>query len=222
MASSPTDVPFVPYETRLDRERDWAMAEGDRHFDERSHVFLAMRKIATRLEGLGIPYSVLGGMAMFHYGLRRFTEDVDLLVAKDDLRRIHDEVVGLGYVPAHRLSKHLRDTELGVRIEFLTTGDYPGDGKEKPVAFPRPEEVAVEAGGIRYVNLPTLVDLKLASGMTGSGRLKDLADVQELIKALHLSEDFAEQLNPFVQDQYRELWRPTAQTNPNAPDYDLS
>jgi hypothetical protein len=31
-------------------------------------------------------------------------------------------------------------------------------------------------------NLPTLIELKLASGMTNAGRLKDLADVQELIK----------------------------------------
>jgi len=56
------------------------------------------------------------------------------------------------------------------------------------------------------VNLPTLVELKLASGMTGAGRLKDLADVQELIKLLNLPADFGESLNPYVRDKFAELW----------------
>ena len=63
-------------------------------------------------------------------------------------------------------SKNLRDTELGVRIEFLVAGQFPGDGQPKPVAFPPPEQVAEDFDGIKYVNLPTLIGLKLASGMT--------------------------------------------------------
>ena len=42
--------------------------------------------------------------------------------------------------------------------------------------------------------------------MTNSERMKDLADVIELIKALDLPHDFAGKLNPFVQDKYRQLW----------------
>ena len=36
------------------------------------------------------------------------------------------------------------------------------------------------------LSLPKLIELKLASGMTAPGRLKDLADVQELIWTLEL------------------------------------
>jgi hypothetical protein len=146
-------------------------------------------------------------MALFRHGLRRFTEDVDILVTKEDLKKVHDLLEGRGYLPPHRNSKHLRDTELGVKIEFLTTGDFPGDGKPKPVAFPDPRAVSFEADGIRYVNLSTLVELKLASGMSSAHRLKDLADVQELIKLLQLPLEFAGQLNPFVRDKYTELWK---------------
>ena len=160
------------------------MAEGSLFFEGKGAVFEALHKIVRRLEDLAVPYAVVGGMALFHHGLRRFTEDVDILVSRDDLKRIHDNLEGLGYLPPHRHSKHLRDTDLGVRIEFLTSGEYPGDGKPKPVAFPDPASVAVESDGIRYVDLPTLVELKLASGMTSLGRLKDLADVQEPIKRL--------------------------------------
>ena len=156
------------------------------------------RRIAQRLRELNVPYAVAGGMAMFFHGFRRFTEDVDILVTREGLERLHQKLEGLGYVPLFPGSKNLRDAESGVRIEFLVTGDYPGDGKPKPVAFPDPEQAGVERDGIRWLNLPALVELKLASGMTAPGRLKDLADVQELIRLLRLPADFAEQLQPFV------------------------
>ncbi len=183
------------------------MSEGSRHFEEDSAVFKALHNITQRLKSLGIPYAVVGGMALFRHGLRRFTEDVDILVTKDDLKKIHEKLEGLGYLPPFANSKHLRDTQLGVKIEFITTGDYPGDGKKKPVSFPDPKAVSFEADGINYVNLHKLVELKLASGMTNPGRLKDLSDVLELIKVLDLPIDFASQLDPFVRSKFEELWK---------------
>ena len=200
------------YKTQLDRDPRWALSEGSRHFEEKSAVFDALRKVTRRLNDLNISYAVVGGMALFHHGLRRFTEDVDILVTREALKIIHDNLAGLGYLPPHPKSKNLRDTELGVRIEFLTTGDYPGDGKEKPVAFPDPAPVSFESDGVRYIKLPNLVELKLASGMTNAGRLKDLADVQELIKVLSLPAEFADPLNEFVKPKYYELWNSVKET----------
>jgi hypothetical protein len=204
-AVMPLAVPLC-YEAELTRDPRWALSEGSRHFEEKSKVFLALHKITGHLKALGIPYAVVGGMALFRHGLRRFTEEVTVLVTKQDLKKIHSKLSGLGNLPVHRQSKNLRDTESAVRIEFLTTGDYPGDGKKKPVAFPDPRDVAFEADGIDYITLPKLVELKLASGMTNAGRLKDLADVQELIKVLKLPPDFADQLDPYVRDKFAELW----------------
>ena len=96
-------------------------------------------------------------------------------------------------------------SEFGVRIEFLTTGEFPGDGHPKPVAFPDPHLVSFESDGVNHITLPALIELRLASGMTNPARLEDLADVLELIKLRNLSADYAEQLNPFVRDKYREL-----------------
>jgi len=207
---------MITYEQRLNRNLDWALREGSMHFEKDSAVHKTLRKITRRLEELGIPYAVVGGMAMFFHGYRRFTEDVDLLVTRDGLVEIHRRLEGLGYVPPFEGSKQLRDTEHGVRVEFLTTGDYPGDGKPKPVAFPDPSEVSIEIDGMKFLKLPTLIELKLASGMTNPGRLKDLGDVQEMIRTLNLSEGLADQLDPFVRDKYRELWS-AVQSNPNAP-----
>jgi hypothetical protein len=166
----------------------------------------ALVKIARRLDELGVPYAVAGGMAMFFHGYRRFTEVVELIATQESLKRIHEQLEGLGYMPPFKGSKQLRDTENGVRIEFLVTGGFPGDGRPKPVAFPDPANVAVEIDGIRFVRLDKLIELKLASG-TAEHRLKDLADVQELIKTLRLSGDVADQLDPSVREQYHKLWR---------------
>lgn len=195
------------YEQRLDNNSEWALMEGSKHFGESSNVFEALRTITAKLTELGIDYAVVGGLALFHHGYRRFTEDVDLLVTKSDLQKIHNELSGLGYLPPHQNSKHLRDTQHGVRIEFLTTGDFPGDGKPKPISFPAPSVVSEEAGGVHYLTLPALIELKLASGMSNLGRMKDLTDVLELIKSANLEKDFAEQLDPYVAQKYVELWQ---------------
>jgi len=200
----PSVVPV--YEDMLKRDRSWAMDEGDRHFQRDDAVFKTLRKIARRLESVGVPYAIAGGMALEAHGFRRLTVDVDILVNREGLKTIHEQLEGLGYLPPFAGSKNLRDAEHGVRVEFLIAGEFPGDGKPKPVAFPEPAKVAVEIRGVRYVSLPTLVELKIASGMTNLGRLKDLADVQELIRAAGLSSDFANELNPYVRDKYLELW----------------
>jgi hypothetical protein len=157
-------------------------------------------------------------MALFAHGFERFTQDVDILVGRDGLKAIHAHLEGLGYVPPFTGSKNLRDTEHGVRIKFLVAGEFPGDGKPKAVAFPEPEQASVVIDGIHFLSLPKLVELKLASGMTGGiHRMKDFSDVVELIERRHLPAEFAQELNPYVRDKYLELWR-GVQESPPGPD----
>ena len=195
------------YEAELSSDLTAALLEGSMHFEGESAVFKSLNKITRRLTDLGIPHCVVGGMALFAHGFRRFTDDVDLLVTPDGLKQVHAALDGLGWVPPFAGSKQLRDGETKVRVEFLVAGQYPGDGKPKPVAFPDPADVGVDIDGIRYLNLPTLIDLKIASGMTAPGRLKDLGDVQELVRALDLPDTFADQLNPYTRDKFLELWQ---------------
>jgi hypothetical protein len=194
------------YEKELDRDLSRGLMEGSLHFDEKSAVHASLKKITARLQQLGIPYAVVGGMALFSHGVRRFTEDVDILLTPEGLAETHRQLDGLGYTPPFKGSKQLRDAETGVRIEFLVTGQFPGDGKPKPVAFPDPKDVGIEIEGIFYLQLPTLIELKLASGMSNTGRLKDLADVQEIIRTLKLPRDVSEKLNPYVREKFFEMW----------------
>jgi hypothetical protein len=198
--------PVADYKDLLSRDVEWADMEGDRHFSESSRPFVAMQKICRRLDELGVAYAVVGGMALNRHGLKRFTDDVDILVTPETLAVIHEHLDGLGYLPPHSNSKHLRDTELGVKIEFLTTGGYPGDGKPKPVAFPDPSEVVVEINGTPCINLETLIELKLASGMSNILRQKDIGDAVELMKVMNLPREFGEKLNPYVQGEFYRYW----------------
>lgn len=194
------------YEDDLNADSRWALSEGSRFFEGEGRVQQALVKITRKLNELGVPYCVVGGMALFQHGYRRFTEDVDILVTKEGLKKIHAKLSGLGYLPPFDRSKNLRDTELGVRIEFLVAGEFPGDGRPKPVAFPDPAEAGIERDGVKYLSLPKLVELKLASGLTNPDRMKDIIDVYELIKLLNLPRDFEARLDPSVKQKYEELW----------------
>jgi hypothetical protein len=195
----------VPYEQRLDADLEWALSEGSLFFEDRGKVQESLARITRQLNELRVPYAVADGMALYRHGFRRFTEDVDILVTRESLKRIHEALDGRGFVRPFEKSKNLRDAETGVKIEFLLTGDYPGDGKPKEVAFPDPAEVAIDSGEIKIVGLTTLIALKLASGMTGADRRKDLVDVEELVKILKLDESLAASLPAMVQEAYREI-----------------
>ncbi|MGH7222203.1 MAG: hypothetical protein ACRELF_03155 [Gemmataceae bacterium] len=139
MRSDKRTATTIAYEQRLNQDAWWAFQEGSMHFEQASAVHKTLVKIAQRLDELSVPYAIADGMALFFHGYRRFTEDVDILVTRQGLQEIHARLEGLGYLPPFEGSKDLGDTESGVRIEFLVAGDYPGDGKPKPVAFPKPE-----------------------------------------------------------------------------------
>jgi hypothetical protein len=177
-------------------------------------VHRTLTRIAAKLDELGVPYAIAGAMALAAHRFIRATVDVDILVGSAALETVHESLDGLGYTRPFPGSRNLRDAETGVRIEFLVEGQFPGDGKPKPVPFPDPLEAGQIIRGIRYLRLPALIELKLASGMTSPGRLKDLADVQELIRTLGLPRDFTDQLNPYVREKFDELWQGVASDNP--------
>jgi hypothetical protein len=127
-------------------------------------VFDALRKIAERLNDLGIPYAVAGDVALFRHGLRRFTEYLEIAVRKEGLTRIHSERVGIGYVLPNRYSKSIRDANSGVRIAFLTAGDILHAVQGTSISVPQPIAASFESEGIPYIKLANLVELKLASG----------------------------------------------------------
>src|ERR1043165_5491064 len=180
--------------------------EARRYFMGEGTLNKTLARLSNDLEERGIDYMVIGAVALLAHGYPRFTEDIDLVMTAEGLQKFHEELVGLGYAPAFPgAKKRLRSTRDNVSIEVMTTGEYPGDGKPKPVRMPAPMDASPEIDGIRVVTLEKLIELKLASGISAPDRLKDLADVQELIKIRKLDAEFAARLNPYVREKYREL-----------------
>lgn len=181
--------------------------EVDGFFMKEDRVWETMTRTARRLEDADIEYGVIGGMALTLHGFVRPTADVDILVSVANLDNVHRTLVGRGFLPAFSgARKRLRDTTTGVKVDFITTGEYPGDGKPKPVRFPDPALTTTDRLGYRVIELPRLIELKLASGLTSPLRLRDLSDVQDLIVSLNLPREIAEEIDPSVRDEYLRMW----------------
>jgi hypothetical protein len=183
-----------------------------------SRVQATLTRLARCLDDLGVDFALAGGLAVGVRGHVRLTVDVDVLITTDGLSRFRTRWLGRGYVERLPGSRSVRDAETGVTIDFLVAGEFPGDGRPKPVRFPDPAEVERTEGTYKVLDLRTLLELKLASGMSAPDRLQDLADVVALVRANTLPESYAARLDPSVRDKYRELWsaaqRPTGPAGP--------
>jgi hypothetical protein len=178
------------------------------YFMAASPIHKAALALAERLEELGIPYAIAGALAVNAHGRLRSSQDVDVLLTPEGLASFKQRWLGRGWVEKVPGSRGLRDAVHDVPIDVLLTGDFPGDGKPKPIAFPHPGSVS-EMGedGLRVLNLKTLMELKIASGMTAPHRPRDLDDAIQLIRVNRLPREYGESLNPFVQERFLELWK---------------
>jgi hypothetical protein len=179
----------------------------DDFFMKKGIVFETMRRLAQRLEAEGIPYAVIGGMALAAHGYVRMTLDVDVLLTPEGLARFREKLVGRGYVADFPdAAKSFRDSETNVKVEIITAGEFPGDGLPKPVCFPEPKDQTVEEDDVLVINLEKLIELKLASGLSATHRMRDLADVQDLIIALNLPLELKDELDISVRPEYQRIW----------------
>jgi hypothetical protein len=168
-------------------------------FQKRSPQHQAMARLARRLKKAGIPYAIIGAMAVNAHGAERTTKDVDVLLTPDGLERFRQEFVGEDYEPVEGRPRRFLERKSGVAVDFLVTGRFPGSGKPGPLAFPDPTEASQEIEKIRVLTLPQLIQLKLAAR-----RFYDFGDVVFLIRTHNLEESFLQQLHPSVHSDFIE------------------
>ena len=104
------------YDQWLRRADVDAVAQMCRFFMQDDPVHRTLRRIAAKLDELGIAYAIAGGMALGAHRFVRATVDVDVLVNGDGLKIIHENLDGRGFVPPFSGSRNLKDVETGVRI----------------------------------------------------------------------------------------------------------
>ena len=175
------------------------LRELDMFFQGKDPVHQTMRRVARRLERKGIPYAVVGGMAVFAHKHRRATNDVDILLTREGFEEFRQLFVPKDYATVPKRTRRFVDRASKVTLDVLVTGMFPGTGKPGPIAYPDPAEVTEIKARVRVINLKTLIQMKLAAR-----RYQDFADVVALIRAHDLDESFADQLHPSVRRDYIE------------------
>ncbi len=189
------DQPFQYKTFNLDRR----LREIGMFFQKRDPVHQALRRLAKRLEKAGIPYAVMGAMAVNLHGARRTTDDVDILLTSEGLKRFREELCGKWYDPVPGRSRRFVERQSGVRIDILLTGGRPGFGQPTPLRFPDPEQASTEIESTWVLTLPQLIELKLAAR-----RHYDFGDVVFLIRVHELDETFLKKLHATVHQDFIE------------------
>lgn len=128
----------------------------------------------------GVEYLLVGGYAVIHHGYVRSTGDMDLWVAVNpsNARRVSAALQEFGFsaadVPPALFQKEGHMARMGnapFRIEILTRIS----GLSFANAFARRIRVSIDEFDVNVIALEDLIINK-----TASGRLKDLADVENL------------------------------------------
>jgi hypothetical protein len=131
---------------------------------------------------------VLGGVAVFLHGYERSTTDLDLYTLDRPLTYAQLESAGAKWSLAKR--EHVLD---GVRIHTVTPEDAG-----------HVVEATLIIQGVRLVGLGDLIAIKMICGLNDAGRMKHIADVQELIRAVPLDKRFASKLRSELRAPFKD------------------
>ena len=135
--------------------------------------------LVTGLDGEGVEYALIGGLAVAVWGAPRFTQDIDLLVRREDLVRAKAAARRCGFVlesfpmdfkdgtELHRVSKMVGAEHL--MVDFMLVGSH------LQSAWDSRRRVPFEGGALSVVARDQLIAMKVAAG-----RQQDLLDVQKL------------------------------------------
>jgi hypothetical protein len=146
-----------------------------------SELMDVVRRFHELCHSRGIPYCVVGGMAVIRNGAVRTTADIDVLTLKKEWTRI----LPLDGEITDRGIDSCIDTRTGITVDILFADDDWGMVIEMP--DPRVAGEYDEAIGARFIGLHDLVQLKMAVHLSKlkefgpATAAKDLADVRELI-----------------------------------------
>jgi hypothetical protein len=142
-----------------------------------------IRALDHLIHATGAEAVVAGGWAVWRHGyLGRVTQDVDVVVPADAVQQLLRlaSLSGFEVLPGPAgIWPKLRHKESDVSVDILPEGATPGTASHPaPTAIPHPSRLGGQAGRLKYIDLPGLVELKLAAG-----RARDESDVVELVLA---------------------------------------
>jgi hypothetical protein len=139
-------------------------------------VDLALPATRALFAALGIPYLIVGGVAVVHHGYLRTTDDIDVLVEAPSLAPLAESAAAHGFRVESRT--RLRHVASGVAVDLLISGEPMPRPGSPHYPFPDPSRASPTDKSI--ADLALLCELKLHAH-----RHRDLADVVELLQRVN-------------------------------------
>lgn len=142
----------------------------------------SVKAIDAVLRATGISAVLGGGWAVWRHGFTaRVTQDLDIALPADAIEEFMKVACVFGFEslphPPGRRPK-LRHKESNTNIDILPEKARPGSAaRPAPTTIPHPGAMGGTAGRLCFMQLPSLVELKLAAG-----RVQDDADLIVLIQ----------------------------------------
>ncbi|HXG08827.1 MAG TPA: hypothetical protein VNK04_03480 [Gemmataceae bacterium] len=180
---NPVTLDFLNEQLRLADELLTRRAEMFEPQDLPGRYGRVVRAVDHLLQATGTPAVLGGGWAVWRHGyLGRITQDLDMILPSD---RVDDFLQAASVAGFEVLPKpegrwpRLLHKETGVQVDILPEGARPGTAsRPAPTTIPHPAVLGARGQSLCYINLHSLVELKLAAG-----RARDESDVVELIRA---------------------------------------
>jgi hypothetical protein len=166
-----------------------------------------LRRAAAALEAAGIPYAVVGGNAVAAWVSRvdeaavRNTQDVDILLRREDLEAAKAALAGAGFVFRHVKGIDMFLDGPGAKARDAVHVLFAAERVRQGDAVPAPEiSEAEESQGLRIVALEPLVRMKLTSF-----RDKDRVHIRDMIDVGLVDASWLPRLPAPLAERLREL-----------------
>jgi hypothetical protein len=141
-----------------------------------------VRAIDEVLESVTCESVLAGGWAVWHHGfVGRLTQDIDIVLPADRVEEFLRVAAVVGFEvlpqPEGRWPK-LRHMDTGIKVDILPEGACLGSAYRPALTkIPPPARMGAVGTRLRYIQLPALIELKLAAG-----RARDECDIAELMR----------------------------------------
>lgn len=143
-----------------------------------------LERLLDGFERLKIRYAVMGGFALGALGAPRATQDLDFLVHKDDLARLHELLTGLGYrriYHSENVSQYEGESVLWGFLDFIHAFREVAVGM---LARALDKPVLSGARSIKVLTPEDVIGLKVQAMANDPSRAaRETADIQALARA---------------------------------------
>lgn len=143
---------------------------------------LVTQKLLTLFKEQNIRYGLIGGFALGTWGVARASVDIDFVVHKDDMEKVHKIMTNLGYechYKTENVSQYVSPLKVFGEVDFLHAFRDASLGMLK-----RSEEKKIfnDTITIKVVKVEDLIGLKLQAIANNAARRNiDMPDIENLI-----------------------------------------